>query len=215
MVCTFGDLTDVDVVARAEPAGALGAAARTGACRRALGRARLGVRGRRARARELRASCAGSTVNQARRRIVELLRGVRRARRRAAAGDARREVLREGRAPGRDRHEPPVVRAHDRPPRGADRARARAALAPAVHARALRGLGQRAHRRLVRQPPALLRRAVPASGIRSTPTARSSTTQPIAARERAAARSTPPRTCPTATRRRSAAGPAASPATPT
>ena len=41
-------------------------------------------------------------------------------------------------------------------------------VAPAVHARALRGLGQRADGRLVRQPPALLRRAVPASGIRST-----------------------------------------------
>ena len=32
---------------------------------------------------------------------------------------------------------------------------------PAVHARALRGLGERPERRLVRQPPALLRRAVP------------------------------------------------------
>ena len=35
-------------------------------------------------------------------------------------------------------------------------------MAPAVHARALRGLGQRPHRRLVRESPALLRRAIPA-----------------------------------------------------
>ena len=161
MVCTFGDLTDV-------------------VWWRELGlpvRSVLGTDGRllevpwgapgwesddleRAR-RELRASCAGRTVNQARKRIVELLERGGRARRRAAAGDARGEVLREGRAAGRDRHQPAVVHPHDDAPRRADRARARAALAPAVHARALRGLGQRADRRLVRQPPALLRRAVP------------------------------------------------------
>src|SRR5439155_16991735 len=46
--------------------------------------------------------------------------------------------------------------------RGAARARTGAALAPAVYARALRGLGQRADGRLVREPPALLRRAFPA-----------------------------------------------------
>ena len=43
----------------------------------------------------------------------------------------------------------------------AARARPRAAVAPAVHAGALRELGRRPERRLVRQPPALLRRAVP------------------------------------------------------
>ncbi len=43
----------------------------------------------------------------------------------------------------------------------AARARPRAAVASAVHAGALRELGQRPERRLVRQPPALLRRAVP------------------------------------------------------
>ena len=129
----------------------------------------------------------GRTINQARRRIVELLRRVRRADRRAAAGHARREVLREGRAPGRDRHQPPVVHPHDRPPRGADRARPRAALASALHARALRGLGERAHRRLVRQPPALLRRALP--GLVSDRRARR---DPL----RAADRGAPPSSCP-------------------
>ena len=47
----------------------------------------------------------------------------------------------------------------------------RAALASAAHARALRHLARRAERRLARQPAALLRRAVPASGTASTPTA--------------------------------------------
>ena len=202
-----------DVVARAEPAGAVGARARRAPARRALGRARLGDRGPRARASELRAAARQHRQPgaQAHRRAA---RGVRRARRRAAAGDARREVLREGRAPGRDRHEPPVVHAHARPPRGADRARARAALAPAVHACALRGLGERAHRRLVRQPPALLRRALP--GLvsdrrrRRDPARRSRSW-----RARSSCPSIPPPTCPTATRRPTAGGPEASRATPT
>ena len=54
-----------------------------------------------------------------------------------------------------------MVRQDDRVPRGAARARPRAPLAPAVHGRALRELGRRPERRLVRQPPAVLRRAVP------------------------------------------------------
>ena len=87
--------------------------------------------------------------------------GVRRARRRAHTGHAGREVLREGRAAGRDRDQPPVVHPHGRPSRRADRARPGAPLASAVHARAVRGLGERSDRRLVHQPPALLRGAVP------------------------------------------------------
>ena len=46
-------------------------------------------------------------------------------------------------------------------PRGAARARPRAAVASRLHAGALRELGQRPERRLVRQPAAVLRRAVP------------------------------------------------------
>ena len=125
-----------------------------------MGLAGLGVRGLSARARELRGA-AGPDVNQARKRIVELLESPASSSA-SRPGHAGGEVLREGRAPGGDRDEPAVVHPHDRAPRGADRARPRAAVAPAVHARALRGLGERADRRLVRQPPALLRRAVPA-----------------------------------------------------
>jgi valyl-tRNA synthetase len=49
----------------------------------------------------------------------------------------------------------------DGPPRGIHQARARDQLAPGLHAGALRELGDRPERRLVHQPPALLRRAVP------------------------------------------------------
>src|SRR4029450_5010155 len=48
-----------------------------------------------------------------------------------------------------------------RVPRGAARARPPAPLAPRVHGGALRVVGRGAERRLVRQPPAVLRRAVP------------------------------------------------------
>ena len=207
MVCTFGDLTDVDLVARAGPAGALGARPRRAPAPRCRG-APPGweSRGPRARARASYGELQGRTINQARRRIVELLERVGRPGRRAAAGDARGEVLREGRAAGRDHHQPPVVHPHDRAPRRADRARARAALAPAVHARALRGLGQRAHRRLVRQPPALLRRAVPALVPARRQRARCSTSS-RSRRARSSCRSTPRPTCPTATSPSSAAQP--------
>ena len=159
MVCTFGDLTDViwwrelglpvravlgpNGALRRSPWGETGWESRCRAGRGALRRA------------------AGLAASKARAKIVELL---------AQPGDlvgepradhARREVLREGRAAARDRHQPPMVRPDDGAPRRADRARPRAALAPAVHARALRELGRRPERRLVREPPALLRRAVP------------------------------------------------------
>ena len=58
---------------------------------------------------------------------------------------------------------------------------------PDVHAGALRELGQRPERRLVRQPAALLRRAVPGLVSASTPTAASTTRAPLAARRSAAA----------------------------
>ena len=112
------------LVARARPAGPLRARPRRAPAGRALGGARLGVGRRRARAGGLRGAARA-----------------RRSTRRAGAsssccsraGDllgepqpvnARREVLREGRAPGRDHHEPPVVHPHDRASRCADRARA-------------------------------------------------------------------------------------------
>ncbi len=116
--------------------------------------------GRRARALELRGAARAQRQPgaPAHRRAAGR---VRRSDRRARAGQPRGQVLREGRAPGGDHHEPSVVLQDGRPPRGAARARSGAAVAPPVHARALRGLGQRAHRRLVRQPPALLRGAVP------------------------------------------------------
>ena len=160
MVCTFGDLTDV-------------------VWWRELGlpvRSVLGPDGRLAdvpwgapgwesedldRARASYEELKGRTINQARRRIVELLEESGALVGRAPAGDACREVLREGRAAGRDRDEPPVVHPHGRAPRRADRARPGAALASAVHARAVRRLGERADGRLVHQPPALLRGAIP------------------------------------------------------
>ena len=72
----------------------------------------------------------------------------------------------------------------------AARARPRAALAPGVHAAALRELGRRPQRRLADQPPAVLRRAVPGLVPRSTPTASPTTTHPLLADRGRACRST-------------------------
>ena len=176
MICTFGDITDVTwwrelalpVRAIIQPDGTLRAGD--------VGRARLGVGRRRARAAALRRRWRACRRPKARAKIVEQLARVGRPRRRAAADHARGEVLREGRSAARDRHQPAVVLQDDRVPRRADRARPRAALAPGVHAGALRELGERAERRLVRQPPALLRRAVPGVVSASTRRAASTTT---------------------------------------
>ena len=201
------------VVARARPAGALGARTRRTPRRRALGRRRLGVRGRRARAARLRRAARedGQPGAQADPRAAG---AGRRHRRRADAADARGEVLREGRATGGDRHQPPVVLSHDAPSRGAARARARAGLAPAVHARALRGLGQRADGRLVREPPALLRRAVSAV-VSAGRQRRGALRRSRYPRARISCRSTRRPTSPRATPPSSAGSPTASPATPT
>ena len=80
------------------------------------------------------------------------------AARRAAADRTRSSSTR--RATGRSRSSPPPV-VHPAPRRAPPRAGPRAAMASAVHAVALRELGRRPYRRLVRQPAALLRRAVP------------------------------------------------------
>ena len=197
-----------DVVAGAGAAGALGARPRRAPHGGPVGHTRMGVRGPRAGARRL-CGVAGPHDQpgaQADRRAVA---GVRRPDRRAAAGEPRGQVLREGRAPGGDRHQPAMVHPHDRAPRRADRAGTRARVASAVHARALRGLGQRADRRLVRQPPTLLRRAVP----RVVPDRRRRQRPPRPADRGAArrsCRSTPRRMCRTATRPRSADSRAAS-----
>ncbi len=97
----------------------------------------------------------------------------------------------------------------------ADRARARAALASAVHARALRGLGERPDRRLVRQPPALLRRAVPGLVSARRRRERCCYDQPIAAREEQLPVDPSTDVPDGYERRRSAGSPAASSATPT
>ena len=162
MICTFGDLTDViwwrelslpvrTVIGRDgrfEPV-----RLRRGAVPLALPRA--GERGlrraRRARpsARRSEGSSSCSTEDGAHRR-------------RAAADHARGQVLRARRASARDRLLEPVVRADDAAPRRAPRRRARAQVAPRVHAGTLRIVGRGAERRLEHLPPALLRRAVPA-----------------------------------------------------
>ena len=138
--------------------------------------------------------------------------------RRARAGRARGEVLRVRRGAAGDRHHPAVVhqerRPGSRPARGAAGPRPRARLASPAHARPLRGLGERAGRRLADQQAALLRGAGP--GV-------------VPARRRRRACGTTPRSCrPTTccrsirrptrrpgTSRASAAGPAGSPGTPT
>ena len=160
MVCTFGDLTDVtwwrelslpvravlgeDGRLRDVPWGESGWESEDLAAARASYE-------------ELR----GRSVNQARRRIVELL-------------DDSGELIGEPEPVTRavkffEKGERPVEIVTSRQwffrtvaHREALIARGRGAgVASPIHARALRGLGQRSHRRLVRQPPALLRRALP------------------------------------------------------
>ncbi|CAA9341171.1 MAG: Valyl-tRNA synthetase, partial [uncultured Nocardioidaceae bacterium] len=90
---------------------------------------------------------------------------VRRPRGRPEADHAPGEVLREGRAPARDRHDPPVVhpqrRPGRRPARGPGRPRPRDPVGARAHAVPLRELGRGPQRRLADQPAALLRRPVP------------------------------------------------------
>ena len=130
MICTFGDVTDVTWWREL--------ALPVRAVIQANGTFRAGRRGAApgwesvdagARAGSTTTQLAGLSATKARAQIVELLRESRRPARRAAADHARGEVLREGRPPARDRHEPPVVHQDDRVPRGAARARARAAVA--------------------------------------------------------------------------------------
>ena len=80
---------------------------------------------------------------------------------RTATGEARREVLREGRPTARGHHEPAVVRAHPGAQGRAARPRRTDRLASGVHGRALRLVGRGPELGLGDQPPAVLRRAVP------------------------------------------------------
>ena len=214
MICTFGDLTDVTWWRELNlPVRAIIKANGT-LKQRAVGPAAVGRRRRGARPQRDYDTLIGLSAAKARTRIVELLK---------ESGDligeptpdhARGEVLREGRSAARDRHQPAVVLPYDDVPRAADRARAGAGVASAVHAGALRELGERPQRRLVRQPAAVLRRAVP--GVVSDFERRHDRLRPPARAERTHVCPSIRRpTCLTATPSRSAASPAASSAIPT
>ena len=159
MICTFGDITDVTwwrelqlpVRAVIQPDGTLGAQ-------------QWGAPGWEsedpARAQRHYDELARLSAAKARAKIVEQLRESGDLVGEPRSDHACREVLREGRSAARDHHEPAVVLQDDRVPRGAARARPRARMASGLHAGAVRELGERPERRLVRQPSALLRRAV-------------------------------------------------------
>ncbi len=147
-------------MARAEPAGARHRAGERDAASDRVGQPRLGIARRGGGAGRLRP--AGLDVghqgaDEGRRAAAR----VGRSAGRAAPDHPCGQVLREGRSPARDRHQPAVVHPHPAVPRSPARARPRAAMASAVHADPLRELGRRPERRLVRQPAAVLRRAVP------------------------------------------------------
>ena len=170
MVCTFGDATDVHVVARAEARrSARSSAATAASCRSTFGSdgwesrdpdaanaryAQIARQGRRRRA-------PGDRRDAARSGDDATGSGERAAPRRAEADRARRQVLREGRSAARVHLDPAVVRAPARQEGRAPREGRRDPLAPRLHAPALPQLDREPERRLVRQPPALLRRAVP------------------------------------------------------
>ena len=161
MICTFGDVTDVTWWRELDAAGARRDPARRPRCGRSTwGSAGLGVR-RRGRG-------AGVPTTS--------LRASRPPRRARRSSSCCRQAATWSARPAPITHPVKFYEKGDRPleivtsrqwfvktiefRRGAPRARARAAVASAVHAVALRELGGRPERRLVRQPPALLRRAV-------------------------------------------------------
>ena len=114
MICTFGDITDVTwwrELAAADPRRRRARRPRPGRPPRPTGSPPTPARAAYARAGR------PDGRSRPRRRIVELLRGVGRAARRAPADHAPGQVLREGRPPARDRHQPPVVHPQRRPRR--------------------------------------------------------------------------------------------------
>ena len=204
-----------DVVARARAAGALGARARRAPASRCRG-ATPGweSRGPRARARELRASCRAA-------------RSTRRAGASSSCSSESGELVGEPQPVTRavkffEKGERPVEIVTSRQwfirtieHRDALIARGRELqLAPAVHARALRGLGQRADAATGASAASASSACRSRCGTRSTQTAPSSTTS-RSPRARSSSRSTPRPTCPTATTPPSAGSRAASSATPT
>ena len=103
--------------------------------------------------------------------------------RRSPADRAGGQVLREGRSAARVRADPPVVHPGPRLPPGAARAGREDRVAPVAHEGPLPQLGRRAQPGLVHLPPALLRRALPglvpgARARRSRTTAGRSTRPP-------------------------------------
>ena len=150
------------VVARARPARPRGHRHATAACSPRLRPPSSFTRGRRARPTP---SSPARPCSAPRPRVVELLRESGDLIGDPKPIDAPGQVLREGRQAARDRLDPPVVHHQRRARRGAAReaARCRAGdrLPPRLHARALRELGRRPHRRLADLAAALLRRADP------------------------------------------------------
>ena len=131
------------------------------------------------RARAAWAELEGKTVKQAQAKSVELLRAAG-----ALAAEPRAithavKFYERGTPPARVRADPPVVRARARPPARVHRAGPQDRVAPGVHARALRELGRGPEPGLVRQPPALLRRALPGLVPARPRRARPTTTRPI------------------------------------
>ena len=161
MICTFGDITDVTwwrelslpVRAVIQPNGTLRP--------RTWGAAGWESQDAPA-AQQAYDQIAGQSINKARAKVVELLRESG-----SMIGEPRPimhnvKFYEKGDRPARDRDEPAVVHQDDGLSIGVDSARTADPVAPRVHAGPLRELGQRLERRLVRQPPAVLRRADPA-----------------------------------------------------
>ena len=216
MICTFGDITDVTWWRELQPAGARGHSARRHAARPstwgAPGWESVDADARAAPLRRARAAC----------------RPRRRARRSSSSCARRGDLVGE---PRPITHAVKFFEKGDRPLeivtsrqwfiktiefREALLARGRELQwHPRVHAGALRELGQRPERRLVRQPPAVLRRAVPGLVSARRADGRLEYDQPIAAARGRSCRSIRRPTCPTATAPISAACPAASSAIPT
>ena len=137
----------------------------------------------------------------------------RRAGRAPGPGHPDGQVLRARQPAGGDPDQPPVVRPH-RQPQGRPAGQGeRAVLASRVDAQPVPELGGRALGRLVHQPPALLRGAVPAL-VPGGPRRRPSTTSTRWSPTRPGCRSTRPPTCPAATSRPTGTGREGSPAPP-
>ena len=183
MICTFGDLTDVIWWRELQlPTRAIVTANGRLGDRRRRGhepRGRRALRGRAGRQEDRRRPAAH-------RRAAPR---VGRARRRPEEDHPPGEVLREGRPPARDRHQPPVVppqrRPRHRPAGRAARAGPRAALAPAAHAGPLRELGRTASTATGSSAASASSACRSRSGTRSTPTASPLHDQPILADEAA------------------------------